>query len=135
MNANDLKELLESSKNRFAVFEDRNTLSQCDFSVSELVNLISDFLTDQQKRQLFELEHFKKLDSNTKSSIIICIADDNIKLEILENSNIISNFSNNQVLSVVKSLGDYGKIQILHNLEFLKKYDVKDFKIQEMIRS
>lgn len=49
MNANDLKELLESSKNRFAVFEDRNTLSQCDFSVSELVNLISDFLTDQQK--------------------------------------------------------------------------------------
>ena len=120
MNANDLKELLESSKNRFAVFEDRNTLSQCDFSVSELVNLISDFLTDQQKRQLFELEHFKKLDSNTKSSIIICIADDNIKLEILENSNIISNFSNNQVLSVVKSLGDYGKIQILHNLEFLK---------------
>ena len=70
MDAQDLRKLIESSTNKFSIFEDRSTLVQYNFSIQELIDLISDFLSDEQKAQLFELEHFKKLSSNIKVHII-----------------------------------------------------------------
>lgn len=135
MNAEELKNLLENSSNKFSVFEDRSILAQYNLKLSQLLNLINEFLTDKEKEKLFELEHVKKLSSHIKSSIIKLISDDKIKFGFIENSDMISEFSDDEIKSIVETLGDYGKMQILHKPEFLERYNIKNYQLNKMIKS
>ncbi len=60
MNAQDLRKLLEQTDNKFSVFASRETLIKYDFNAKELVNLINDFLSDEEKLRIFEYPHFIK---------------------------------------------------------------------------
>lgn len=74
MNAKDLRNLLKKSEDKFNIFRDRNILSQYSCTISELVDLVNDFLIDEEKADLFELKHFLKLSSNIKSRLIQSIS-------------------------------------------------------------
>ena len=122
MNAKKLRELLEISSDKFSIFQDKSLLSQYSFSVNEFTSLISDFLSDEQKVQLFELEHFKKLNPFLKSSIIEVVSDDKMKLKCLSNPDFIKGFTEYELVNMIETLDDSSKMKILENPDFWKKY-------------
>ena len=134
MDSQDLRKLLDQTADKFSIFADRNTLVQYKMNSDDLIDLINSYLNDEQKAQLFELEHFKKLPSYINYLIFGTISNSEIKLELLKNSSIVSDFQDYQIRQIVKSLDNNGKIQILHDTDFLKKYSM-EYEIEGLIQS
>ena len=129
----ELRELLDSTGDKLSIFLDKNILNQYDMLVSEFIDLVKDFLSDEQKEQLLEIGHIKKLSGYIKKSIINTIIDDNIKMNLIKNDEIVLGLDEWQVKEVVESLGEDGKIQVLQDADFIEKCGIKDFGISKMI--
>lgn len=135
MDIKELKELLNNSSDKLSIFANKTILAKYEFSLSELKGLINDFLDDEQKKKLFDFEHFLKLSSGVKKDIINSISDDNIKLNLISNSEVMSEISEYDILDIITSLKDDGKIYMLHKVDFFSKYDIRDYQIGKLIVS
>lgn len=135
MNSKDLRKLLEESNDKFSIFANRDTLVKYELKIIELVELINDFLDDEQKKKLFNIEHFKNSSTTIRSSIIRDIKDINIKLELLENADAVSNFNYFDISPIIDSMEQEYKIKMLYNKEFLQKYGIDKFEIFGIINS
>ena len=111
MNAQDLRNLLNDSNDKFNIFADRSILSQCNMNFLELLELIKDFLNDEEKGKLFEVNHFKGFSSNIKANIIFLIQDNSIKLSLLNDDELVKSLGNSHIIKIIKSLDDNGIIQ------------------------
>lgn len=135
MGVQDLRKLLENAEDKLSIFQDKEQLSQYDMSIAEFLELVRDFLEDEQKAQLLETVHIKKLSAHIKKSIINDVIDDNIRLDLIRNDDIISDLDEWQVRGLVESLGENGKIQILQDSSFFEKHEMKDYEIIKIISS
>lgn len=135
MNAQEFRKIIEDSEDKLNVFLSREILSECDISYQELINLVKEFLTDEEKAKLFETEVGEKIYLPKKLQIIEIISNDNIKLELLEKSEIVSDLKSYEIMSIVNSLGDDAKVQILHNLDFFQEHNIRDFQIHEIVKT
>ena len=135
MNAQDLIELLEETDDKLSIFASRETLSKCKLSIKELLEIINDFLTDEEKLKLFDYSHFMQLKGSIKSNIIRGVSDENVILQMLSNDNIMNNLENYQILNIIKGMNDTGKQQLLHNQEFIEKYQIDEYDLRNIIYS
>ena len=135
MNAEDLRNLLENSNDRFNIFKDKDIFSKYNLNIAELKELIEKFLVDEQKVKLFELEHFKGLNTFVRYSILQTILDDKIMMEVLTKSDITSDFEGYKIMTIIDSLGSDNKEKILHMKDFLQEHDIKDYEIRNIIKS
>ncbi len=135
MNAQDLRELLEKTDDKLSIFASRETLSKCEINVKELWDLISDFLTDEEKLKLFDYSHFTQFEGLIKGGIIGLVSDENIILQMLSNDNIMNGFASYQIFNIIKKMSDSGKQQLLHNQEFIEKYQIADYKLKDIVYS
>lgn len=133
MNTQDLRKILEESKNKFNIFADRSVLAQYSLTVTDLLQLVKDFLSDEEKGQLFELEHFKKLPSHVRCRILQEISNSEIKLAILENASAVSDLENYHILALIQSLDSNSKLKILHNSKFLEEHEIKNYDINKIV--
>ena len=133
MNTQDLRKILEESKNKFNIFADRSVLAQYSLTVADLLQLVKDFLSDEEKGQLFELEHFKKLPSHVRCRILQEISNSEIKLAILENASAVSDLENYHILALIQSLDSNSKLKILHNSKFLEEHEIKNYDINKIV--
>lgn len=122
MKVQDLKNLLESSQDKFNIFADKANLTNLDdLTTTSLLELISDFLTDEQKAKLFDLDHFRNLSDSIKFKIGQLISDSNIKLNLLKSLDFTSNFEDYQIKNLVESLDDHGKLEIFSDKNFVEQ--------------
>ena len=127
---------LENSNDKLSIFADKDKLNNCsELSYSDLVGLVRDFLTDEQKVQLFKFEHFTNTSSHVKSRIILSISDSTAKLKLITNDEIMSGVDGYNALEIVQSLDESDKVQILKNVAFLEKYEIRDYEIEKIILS
>ena len=133
MNAQDLRKLLEESKNKFNIFVDRSVLAQYSLTVADLLQLVNDFLSDEEKGQLFELEHFKKLPSHVRCRILQEISNSETKLAVLENPSAVSDLETHHILNIIQSLDSNSKLKILHNSKFLEEHEIKNYDINKIV--
>ena len=135
MNANDLRILLEQTNDKFSIFASHDILSQYELNEAELLNLIRDFLNDEEKMRLFDYPHFMQLNGWLKSVIIALVSDDNILLQILNNDNLMNIFAKYQIVDIIKKMNDSSKKQLLHNQEFIEKHQIDDYLLKGIIAS
>lgn len=135
MNAEDLRNLLEASNDRFKIFEDKDIFSKYNLNIAELKEIVETFLTDEQKANLIELEHFKGLNTIVTYRILQTISDENIIFNILTDSVITSGFDKHKIMTLIESLGNDNKIKLLHMKDFIQEYDIKDYEIRDIIKS
>ncbi len=132
MDAKDLRKLLENADDKLYIFASRETLNQYDLTYQELYDLITDFLSDEQKLKLLDYPHFEKLGPTVKERIIKLISDTNIQLQILYDNNIIGDFNNWQILNILQQTNDDVKLQILHDEAFIKEHEFTDINLQNI---
>ncbi len=135
MNAQDLRELLEKTDDKLSIFASRETLSKCEINVKELWDLISDFLTDEEKLKLFDYSHFTQFEGLIKGGIIGLVSDENIILQMLSNDSIMNGFASYQIFNIIKKMSVSGKQQLLHNQEFIEKYQIADYELKDIVYS
>lgn len=133
MDAKDLRNLLEKSNNKLSIFANVKTLSKYNFNVAELCSLVSDFLDDNEKYQLFSYPHFQKLSVSIRAQIAKLISNDNLKLQMLNNDAIIGDFPSYYTMPIIDSLSDSSKKQLLYNQNLLQKCKLNNFNIEEII--
>jgi len=135
MNSENLRNLLESSNDRVRIFEDNDIFSKYNLNIAELKELVEIFLTDEEKANLFELEHFKGLNTIVRYRLLQTILDENIIINILTSSKITSGFDTYKIMTLIDSLSNNNKIKILQMKEFLQKHDIKNYEIRDIIKS
>ena len=132
MNAQDLRTLLEQSDDKFSILSSSKTLKKYEFTDKELLDLISDFLNDEEKFRLLEFIQFKLW---IKGGIIGLISDENILLQILNNDTIMDGFENYQLVDIIMKMNDSAKKQLLHNQEYVEKHQIGDYELNKIISS
>lgn len=135
MNAQDLKELLNKTDNKLSIFADIEKFKQYSINVKELLDLVSEFLSDEEKLKLFEYQHFKQFNAWIRSDIIGLISDEKVILQMISNEEITNGFERYQIIDNIKKIGDSGKQQLLHNQTFIEKYQISNYEIENIISS
>lgn len=135
MNAQDLRRLLEQTDDRLKIFANSETLNKYELNAKEFFDLISDFLSDEEKLRLFDYSHFRQFDSWIKSRIIGLVSDEHIVLQMLNDDNIINGFESYQIVDIMKKINDSGKQQLLHNQDFMEKHQIAGYELEKIISS
>lgn len=135
MNAQDLRNLLENEYDKLSIFASVETFNKYNFNAQEFFDLINDFLSDEEKLKLFDYSHFQEFEPWIKFEIVELVSNQNIKLQILNNYNIISSFQTYQIVKLIKELNDSGKKQILSNQAFIEKYQITTYELKDIILS
>ena len=135
MNAQDLRKLLQQTDDKLSIFVSSETLNKYELNVREFFDLISDFLSDEEKLRLFDYSHFIKFEDWIKCGIIGLVSDEHIVLKMMSNDNIINGFKSYQVVDIIKKMSDSGKQQLLHNQDFIRKHQISNYELQDIISS
>ena len=133
MDANDLNKLLEQSDNKLSIFANVELLKKYKFNAQELFDMISTYLSDNEKLKLFDYPHFNRFPAIIKSGIIKTVSDENIILQMLTNDIITNNFDNYQLTTIIEDLSDSSKIELLHNQNFITKHNFPDYQLTSII--
>ena len=133
MNAQDLRKLLEQSEDKMNIFKDAETIFQYDLKVVEFLNIITDFLTDEEKKELVNCPFFENLSKYVQYRIIELISDDNIKLQFLKNSDNTDNISIYDVIDVIKTLSSNSIKQLLYDPNFMETYNFSEYQLKDII--
>ena len=135
MNAEDFRKVLEQTDDKLSIFASRETLNKYKLSIKEFFDLISDFLSDEEKLKLFDYPHFQQFNGRIKGGIIGLISDDNIMLQMLGNDNITNGIITDQIVDIIKKMSDTGKQQVLHNQEFIEKHKIPGYELKSIVLS
>lgn len=135
MNTEDLIKLLEETEDKLSIFVSEETFNKYEISIVELLDLISEFLKDEEILKLFNYSYFLELDGWTKSDIIGFISKENVLLQIINNDNIMKGIDKYQIIDIIKRLSDAEKQKILYNQNFIEKYQIVDSDFEDIISS
>lgn len=135
MNTQDLRKLLEQTDDKFSIFASPETLNKYEFNAKEFFDLISDFLSDEEKLKLFDYSHFRQFEGWIKGGIIGLVSNEHIILQIINNDNIMNGFESYQIVDIMKRMSDIGKKQLLYNQEFIEKHQIASYELEEIISS
>ena len=135
MNAQDLRMLLEQTNDKLSILASSETLNKYELSAKEFLELISDFLSDEDKLKLFDYSHFRNFEGRIKSRIISLVSDENIILQMLNNDNIINGLASSHIVNIIKKMSDNAKQQLLHNQEFIEKHQIADYELIDIVSS
>ena len=86
MNAQDLRISLEKAKDKMSIFKDEEGMLKYELKVRELLDIIVEFLTDEEKKELTNFPFFQRMTSFIQGKIIKLITDDKIKIQLLTDS-------------------------------------------------
>lgn len=133
MNAQDLRTLLEQTDDKLTILASSETFKNYDITVKEFLDLVSDFLSDEEKLGLFDYSHFMQFKGWIKGEIIELISDENILLQILSNDNIMNGVEHYQIVDSIEKMSDGAKKQLLYNQDFMEKHQFSDNELIKII--
>lgn len=133
METKDFRKVLEDAEDKFNAFADPEVLNKYEFTIAEFIAVIKEFLSDEEKQRLFGLEHISAQSPYIKSKILDTIADDNIKMEVMETVDIgLDRYS---AMDVIKKFGDEAKLQVLHRADFRDRFSLENYDIGNIAKS
>lgn len=133
MDAQAIRKLLEETENGVDILG--NIKEEYAFSISEYLELVRDFLSDEEKAKLFDYPDVQSLKPWIRKGIITLILDENIIIQVLNNDKATSEMQGYEFREIVKSLTDNGKKQILYNENLIKRFNLSGYEIKEIILS
>lgn len=133
MNAQDLRISLEKAKDKMSIFKDEEGMLKYELKVRELLDIIVEFLTDEEKKELTNFPFFQRMTSFIQGKIIKLITDDKIKIQLLTDSKICDVFSTYDIIDIIKTLSSNGVKQLLYNQKFIEKYKFSEYQFKDII--
>lgn len=135
MNNQDFRKLLEQADDKLSIFSSAEELNKYELNAKELLDLISSYLSDEEKLKLFDYSHFRQLENYIKCVILKLVSDENIILQMLNNDNIVDGLASFQIIDIIKKTSDDIKKHILYNQEFIEKYRISYYELKIIVLS
>lgn len=138
MNAQDFKKLLEETNDKLSIFTSKEILDKCNFNVKEFFDLISDFLTDEERTKILMDKDLAINKLHLKDFQITKLAkelsSEEAKIKILE----IYQLSNDKKVNIIKTCDSNTKMHILLEDRNFNKYNqieiLKSLEIETLSR-
>lgn len=128
-----LERKLQKSKDKLSIFRNKKILNKFNFNEEELNRLIKIYLTDEQKAELFEIDHFRNLRSYQIKDIIELIKDDRLKLKLLKDDELMSGMTEFDIVYIINLLKDEAKMEVLKDTNYREKYNIDEYHIKNII--
>ena len=128
-----LERKLQKSKDKLSIFRNKKILNKFNFNEEELNRLIKIYLTDEQKAELFEIDHFRNLRSYQIKDIIELIKDDRLKLKLLKDDELMSGMTEFDIVYIINLLKDEAKMEVLKDTNYKEKYNIDEYHIKNII--
>ena len=133
LNEKQIRRRLEKSQNKVADFEEMVLCSKNYISVSELLQLISDFLNDEQIKKLLAGEQVSKINKSVLDLIFRLIKDINIVIEIFKLPYFASEYQAEDIIDILKLYSKESILICLKDKEFLEKIKVASSLYKDII--
>ena len=127
----ELREFLKSSDDKFNVLSDIETVKPYHITIKELLELIDEFLDDEQKVALLNVNYAQR--PIIKSNIIMLIKDETKRLDVIFNKELTSGLGTNEIVDIIKSQSSSTLLEILNNTEFLEANKIGKYQIIDII--
>ncbi len=135
MNVENLKEALEQAEDKLSIFSDASLFNKYNIKGSQLVSLVREFLSDEEKIKLFDYPHFIRIIPAVKKNIINEISDSNILSQVLDNDKALEGIFPSALCEICLKLDDKEKQKILHNQEFIEKRELEKYELKKIVNS
>ncbi len=96
--------LLQNAEDKVEALLDEKTMEAFKGAEELFVLLCNVYLNDEDKSKMLATRNGELLSSNVKVQILMSVADEKIRLELLENHNIISELDGNQISNVLATM-------------------------------
>ena len=103
--------------------------------LDELLTLIDNFLSDDEKLKLFDYPRFMQFDDFARSKIIGLVSDETIIMQMITNDNIVKEIRTHKIVDIMKKMGDSSKLQLLRSQDFIEKHKIEDLYLNDIILS
>lgn len=131
----ELKKVLEQSQNKLEVFGDVDKIVQYDMTIQQLVDIIQESLSDEEKEKLFEFSHFQNLKPHIREKILAGVRNDEIKIRMIKDQKVTSGIFDYTLQNMMEGLGDAGVLLVLNDEELLNQYDKHKITRVKMIKN
>ena len=128
----ELRKFLESSNDKFKVLSDVETVKTYQITENELLELINEFLDDEQKVALLSVNYIQK--PIIKRNIIMLIKDESKRLDVIFNKELTNGLETTDFINIMKSQSINCILQILNNAEFLEENKIGKYRIIDIIK-
>lgn len=134
MSVQDFRKKLENTTDKLSVFASREAILKYDVTVAEILELIQDFLSDEEKLKLFDFPDIEKLTTKFMNNIIGLISEEAVKLQLLENDSIISKMDQGKIIELISGISDEARASVLKDTEFTKKIGLQTHQLMELTK-
>lgn len=128
----ELRKFLESSNDKFKVLSDAETVKPYQITIKELLELIDEFLDDEQKIALLSVNYAQK--PIIKRNIVMLIKDESKILDVIFNKELTNGLETNDFINIIQAQNSNCILQILNNVEFLEENKIKKYQIIDIIK-
>ena len=125
-----IKIRLRLSKDKVGIFLDSSKMDGCNFTESELLALMNEFLTEEEKAQMFKSEAIKSILGENQIETLVGSLGEEIKFSLLHSTEFTSNIEKTSLIGIICSLSEERKLEFLSDKIFiqkvlqLKQYDI-----------
>lgn len=123
INLENIRELLETAEDKVAVLLDVKTLAVLLWDEGAFVDLCNTYLSDEEKAKLLRTKNVGWLSTYLKTEILIGVADEKLKLALLENYDVISGMSNPQIGSVLATMSTETRKNVIISNKYILNID------------
>lgn len=133
MSFQDFRELLEQSDNKVDILTNVEILKKYNILLLDLLAVIRDYLSDEEKLKLFDSPLYAQLIGTLKVEIIDSISNEEIAGQLFNNPNFTNKLQSYQICLILEKLSDNTKIQVLKNEAFLSKHSLSVFQLSNIV--
>ena len=113
MKKEELVEKINQSQDKLAIFKDDTNFTNCEnLTYSDLKNLITKFLTDEEKFELLKID-FYKTQSKLLDFISKSITNDEVKLNIFKENDIANCFNKSNLYNIARNMQNNYKLSLI----------------------
>lgn len=135
MSTQDYRNLLEQTNYKLSIFADVENLYKCKPKLTDFLDLISEFLSDEEKMELFNYKHFIEFPIQIKYNILKSVSNETVLLQMLTNDIIMGDFEDSEVSYIISQMSNSIKKQIICNENFIIKHNFNSYTLRNIISS
>ena len=135
MSLQNIRSLLEQTDDKISIFSDADLINNSGISRQQLVDLINEFLSDEEKLSLLNTPRYIKANELLRRNIVESISEGNILLQVIKNETLLEGFSRFDVVRIFSRMDDAAKMELLRNKDFIQKYEINSYELQDIIVS
>ena len=131
MNSKEFKEYITNKTDKINALIEKS--GQLDFSMGELIDIIKEVYNDEEKVDF--IKRFQKISIYSRKAILKSINNDKLKLQCMQESDLLEKFETFDFVEVINTLSDKEKTDFLYNDKSKSLFKLDEYDYSKIIET